>query len=292
VSIEISVLMSVRNGENHLHESIKSILNQSYKDFEFLIFNDGSVDKTKEILSKFAALDPRIKIYHNDYSAGLPHALNKLIKRSRGTYIARMDADDVAENNRLQTQLNFMRKNPSTDICFTKTNLILENGEFLCTKWFPKKIDSALLLLPYINYFVHPSCFLKKECFEKHGLYNEKFLKAQDWELWQRFIKKGVQFSYIPETLMNYRIVATSNSSSLSNSGNLESNWLKAKLFIINHHKLEALKFANKISKKNILNFYLYILVPRFIFTFLVILNKHLNKSSVHQKLLRQDDKQ
>jgi glycosyltransferase involved in cell wall biosynthesis len=291
MSVDVSVVMSVKNGEKYLIDSIESILNQTIKNFEFLIFDDGSFDKTSEILKKYEARDSRIKVFSCKDSIGLPNALNKLIKISAGDYIARMDSDDIAHHDRLKTQLYFMKNNPLIDICFTKTNLITENGIFLCEKWFPKNIKLAIFLMPYINYFVHPTCLAKKECFYKYGFYNKNFLKAQDWELWQRFISKGVRFGYISDTLMNYRIVLSGNSASLSNISYEDPNWLNAKLLIVNHRKLSAIRYFNKISKRNLFTFFIYMIVPRFIFIFYIIINKHINNQSVLRKLLDQDEK-
>ena len=101
----ISVLMSVYNGEKLLPRSIESILSQTHSDFEFLILNDGSVDRTESILNKFRDLDDRIKIFKNEKNLGLTKSLNQLIKISSGQIIARQDHDDVSLKNRFNNLL-------------------------------------------------------------------------------------------------------------------------------------------------------------------------------------------
>ena len=105
----ITVLMSVYNGEKYLKEAIDSVLSQTFKDFEVLIINDGSIDKTSKILKTYK--DPRIRIINNKKNIGLTKSLNKGLKLARGEYIARMDDDDVSKPNRLEKQFEFMEKN-------------------------------------------------------------------------------------------------------------------------------------------------------------------------------------
>jgi glycosyltransferase involved in cell wall biosynthesis len=291
VSPTISVIMSVKDGIKWIEESIDSVLEQSYKDFEFLILDDGSTDNTAKILDKYKNLDNRIKLYKNKNSEGLPSCLNKLISYARGTFIARMDADDICHLNRFECQLNFMIENPSIDVCFSNTNLILEDGSYLCKKWFPSNINVAIYILPYINYFVHPTCFIKKASFEQHGFYNINFLKAQDWELWKRFIVKKVKFALVPKTLLSYRLVENSNSASLSKSSSSEYSVYKANILIRNHHKLKSLKYIRRSSFKGFIKLLLPLLLPQFIFTLIVILNVKFNKNSVQQILMKQDGK-
>ena len=110
VQPEISVIMSVFNGARYLKKSIESILNQSYEDFEYVIIDDGSTDKSKIIIESFK--DPRIKLISNKQNIGLAASLNIGIQVSKGKYIARMDCDDVSATKRLENQLEYLIKNP------------------------------------------------------------------------------------------------------------------------------------------------------------------------------------
>ena len=92
----------------------------------------------------------------------------------------------MAHERRLEVQLSYMQVNPNIGLCFSSVNIILGSGEILCAKWNPRSVKTALRLLPYINYFVHPTAFLRREVYLQDGFYDEDFLKGQDWELWQR----------------------------------------------------------------------------------------------------------
>src|SRR5512134_3549033 len=101
----VSVVMSVYNGEKYLEEAVESILNQTFRDFEFIVVDDGSSDSTPRLLALYERRDPRVLIYRFDDNRGLSTALNFGIERARGKYIARMDADDISLPNRLQEQV-------------------------------------------------------------------------------------------------------------------------------------------------------------------------------------------
>ena len=103
--------MSVYNGEDYLAQAIDSVLNQTFLNWELIIINDCSTDKTGEILNEYALRDERIKVHTNEVNLRLPSSLNKALTLAQGKYIARMDADDICLPNRLQEQYNFMEKN-------------------------------------------------------------------------------------------------------------------------------------------------------------------------------------
>ena len=112
---KVTVLMPVYNCEKYLRESIESILNQTFKDFEFLIINDGSSDKSAEIVESYN--DNRINFVQNEKNIGLAASLNRGLDIAKGEYIARMDADDISLPERLEKQVRFMETNPQIGIC-------------------------------------------------------------------------------------------------------------------------------------------------------------------------------
>lgn len=285
----ISVIMSVRDADAWLVASLESILEQTFKGFEFLIMDDASNDHTASILYNFERNDSRIRVYSNKSPKGLPANLNFLIKKARGDYIARMDADDISHPDRLESQLTFMKQNKHVDLCFSEVNIILDEGEFLCKKWSPNNINMTLFMLPYINYFVHPTAFVKREVYLNNGLYNENFLKAQDWELWQRILKKGFIFSVIPKVLFDYRLRLNSSSASLSSSSRYGLYYFKAIVLIRNHRKLESINLFSKIPRNMLLKYIANLLVPQVIFNFAVIINSKFNKNSAAKKILQQN---
>ena len=287
---KISVIMSVKNGEKWLAESIKSIIKQTFKNFEFLIMNDCSDDKTHHILEYYSELDMRIKVFNNKKSIGLPASLNKLIKISKGQYIARMDADDVSYNTRLEKQLHYLEKNKKIDICFTDVNLITGNGNTICKKWVPKNIKVLLLIMPYINYITHPSVFLRKKIIDSFGCYNEKFLKGQDHELWNRYIRKNSKFFHIKEILIDYRIGIISNSSSLSSINRLDESSFIANILALNNQKLRSLIYIRKCKYNQLLKYFIKLIIPKYIFILFCIINVTFNKNAVINKLYKQND--
>src|SRR3989344_5781814 len=113
---KISVLMPAYNARKYIGEAIESILNQTFKDFEFIIINDCSTDKTKKIIEEYANKDARIKLINNATNLGLTKSLNIGLKEARGEYVARLDADDVALPERLEKQYEFMEKNKETTL--------------------------------------------------------------------------------------------------------------------------------------------------------------------------------
>jgi glycosyltransferase involved in cell wall biosynthesis len=190
---KISVLMPVYNGEKYIFYSIKSILDQSYKNFEFLIANDGSKDETLKIIKEFKKKDKRIKIINNNKNIGLTKSLNKLAKIAKGNFIARMDADDISHIERFSEQINWFKDNPKKILLGTSGIKIDEKGNIvrslnlksLCHKKILKK-------LTFNNFYLHSSTMFKKSLFLKVGGYRRFFKYAQDYDLWCRMSKYGL----------------------------------------------------------------------------------------------------
>jgi glycosyltransferase involved in cell wall biosynthesis len=283
--------MAAKNGERWLIPAVRSILEQTVTNLEFLVIDDGSSDNTKNILNDFAENDERIIVYSNVSSQGLPACLNALIKLSRGAYIARMDADDVAHPQRLEVQMSYMENHKSVGLCFSHANIILDSDEVLCYKWSPKSVKTTLFLLPYINYFVHPSVFARRVVYLEDCFYNEDFKKAQDWELWQRLRAKRVVFAIIPKVLLDYRLLLDSSSSSLSSSSSYGISYFKAMVLLRNRQKLKSIQFINKIPKIILFIYLINLAIPQWFFTLAVIVNSKLNKNSAVNVLLRQHKK-
>jgi len=180
---KITVLMAVFNGERYLRQSIESILNQTFYNFEFLIVNDASRDKTKEILEQYSNRDKRIRVLENKTNLGLTKSLNRGLKASQGKYIARMDDDDISSISRLEKQFLFMEQNQDVALCGSLGSIIDENGKEIGKKDLAIKDIKKKLL--FNNQFIHSSLFFRKGFF-----YNETFKKAQDYELVLRVASK------------------------------------------------------------------------------------------------------
>jgi len=184
---KISVVMSVYNGEKYLRGAIESILNQTFKDFEFIIINDGSIDRTSEILESYD--DPRIILVYQEH-LGLTKSLNKGITLAKGTYIARQDADDISLPERLEKQIEFLEKHKNVALLGTAANIIDERGFHFKTIEFPCDYSSIRKGMKKFNHFVHGSVMFKRQCFFEAGGYRELFPTAQDYDLWLRFVEK------------------------------------------------------------------------------------------------------
>ena len=192
---KITVLMSVYNGEKYLRESIDSILNQTFIDFEFLIINDGSTDSTRDIILSY--VDPRITLIDNEENIGLSKSLNRVIQQARGEYIARQDGDDVSHPMRLENQYNFICKE-DCDVVFCRYDYLDWNGKQL--SWISpfftnENLFNALIALN--DPIAHGSVMMKKDSIIKAGGYNERFLFSQDYELWLRLLSMGKQISCV-----------------------------------------------------------------------------------------------
>jgi len=181
--IESSIIMSTFNHEKSLPLAIKSILNQNYENFEFLILNDNSTDRTKKILDNFKKKDPRIKVFNNSENLGLTKSLNVLIKESKGDFIFRQDSDDISLPNRLTKQVRLLR-HPNNHACVTRA----------VNSFTLKKIPNISYYFPYKlvmhlkNPFVHGTLGIKKEVLYDVGLYDETFYYAQDYNLYKKLI--------------------------------------------------------------------------------------------------------
>jgi len=191
----ISVLMSVKNGEDYLEESIKSILNQSYKNFEFLICDDGSTDKSLAICNKFAEKDVRVKVISNVQTIGLTKSLNKLIEVSNGEIIARQDADDISHKERLSRQLNIYNKG---------YNIVTSRAKILMSKRTKPRLSFFIpnkLIIKLKNPFVHGSLFMNKKLLIDIGCYDENFYYSQDYKLFWDLIHKNNKIKVIYKPL-------------------------------------------------------------------------------------------
>jgi glycosyltransferase involved in cell wall biosynthesis len=198
----VSVLMPVYNGEAFIRQSIECILNQTYSDFEFIIVNDGSTDKTLDIINSFN--DQRI-ILINQQNSGVAKALNKGLKHSSGKYIARLDADDLCTPDRLEIQLNFIKNNPEYIAIGSDVNYIDEEGNFIFRYYNPayeyEEIKKNILgCCP----FVHSSVIFLKQPVIEIGGYPEKAHSFEDHLLWAKIIKHGKIYN-MKNVLVSYR---------------------------------------------------------------------------------------
>lgn len=211
----ISVIMSTyKEDERLLRESIESILNQTYRDFEYIIILDyPDNDVHKSVIEEYALKDDRIHFYINEKNMGLTDSLNRGLSLCHGEYIARMDADDISLPDRLERQMKYLEKN-HYDLIGGITEMINENGSLLYSiksvPTDPKKINKALR---YSQCIAHPTWLGKKEVFEKNAGYRHMPL-CEDYDFTLRAVLNGFVISNLNEPVLKYRM--TSNSISRS----------------------------------------------------------------------------
>ena len=200
---KISVIMSVYNSEKYLVESIESILNQTFEDFEFIIINDGSTDGSLDIIKKYQKKDKRIILIDNKKNLGLIKSLNKGLEKSRGKYIARMDSDDISLHERFKKQINFLEHNESVFLIGTEGYNIDEFGN-LTTK--ARRLDNFSEIrkkLPKVDLFCHPSVMFRNE---GNIFYREKAIYCEDYDLWLRPLSEGKVLVNLKKDLIRYRV--------------------------------------------------------------------------------------
>jgi glycosyltransferase involved in cell wall biosynthesis len=204
----ISVLMPVYNAEKYVYEAIDSILKQTYRNFELLIFDDASTDSSKQIISSFH--DPRIQLVSSAINTGYVKHLNDGLNLARGKYIARMDADDIAQTNRFQLQLSYLEQHQAVGVCGSWIEFI---GDKVGVQDFPVcHRDIVTHLLLYGNAMAHPAVMIRKAVLDEHAItYDSSLEPAEDYDLWQRLVPY-TQLHNIPQSLLKYRVHGSSES--------------------------------------------------------------------------------
>ena len=212
VAPEISVLMAVYNTPRHyLDEAIRSILSQSYTDFELIIVDDGSNEETRSQLLEYGASDPRVRLHSLPANIGLTRALNIGLRLARGTYVARQDADDLSHPSRIEETLRFMDCYPEFAAVGTDALLIGSTGNSLGVT----KIDPGLTELRRRNILIHGSIMFRREVFATLQGYDERMHLSQDYELYLRMIRKhGLRLGVLTKPLYTLRLHSGSLSSS------------------------------------------------------------------------------
>ena len=207
----ISVILPVYNAGKFLSASIESILNQTHRNFELIILNDGSTDESEQIVKSFN--DPRIRYFEHP-NMGLANTLNKGIALSAGEFIARQDNDDISYPDRLKLQLDFLKNNPQFAIVGSHARIVNENGIDTGRKHtHPLKSCHLKFDLVFDNPFVHSSVMFRKQLIQDTGNYISDSNFFEDHNLWSR-VSRNFKVANIPEILLDYREVSTGMSKS------------------------------------------------------------------------------
>lgn len=196
----ISVIMSTYNEEKYIETSLKSLLNQTFKEFEIIIVDDASTDHTRQLIEGLQ--DERIHLLCNEENQGLTKNLNKALKYAKGKYIARMDGDDIAFSKRFEKQYQYMEKHPDTMLvsCYTKSF-----GDSDLVFALPDKSDVLKVRMLVRPVYAHPGFMMRRELIEAGYRYNEEYRTAQDYEFASR-VAEQYKIGLVPEVLLFYRV--------------------------------------------------------------------------------------
>ncbi len=201
----ISVVMPVFNGARYLRGAVRSILAQNFADLELVAVNDGSTDHSDRILEEFATLDPRVRVIHLP-NGGIVAALTAGLAAARAPVIARMDADDLADPDRLRRQLDYLRAHPDCVALGTAARLIDASGRVIGFRPVPTTHEAIVedLLSGNGAAIIHPAAMFKRSALDRVGGYDASFCRAEDLDLYFRLAAFG-KLENLPEPLLDYR---------------------------------------------------------------------------------------
>ncbi|MFZ2072737.1 MAG: glycosyltransferase family 2 protein [Minisyncoccia bacterium] len=199
----VSVLMPAYNAEKYIGEAIESILNQTFTDFELIISDDLSIDKTWEVIQDYAKKDKRISIYKNKKNLYIAENRNVLVRKAKGKYIAWQDADDISLVDRIEKQYEFMEQNPRVGIIGGYLQFFDEKGIKSIRKYATTDSELRKNIFRF-SPVAQPTAMIRSECFKKTGLYNPKYPPAEDIDMSFR-IGSCFEFSNIPQITLKYR---------------------------------------------------------------------------------------
>ncbi len=209
---KISVITTVYNCENYLKQSIESILNQTFKDFEYIIVNDGSTDGTSALIREFASKDNRIIHIDNKTNLGRVNSLNTALEKTRGEYIALQDADDISIPDRFEKQFSFLSNNP--DYVLVGSNIIVvdEFGNYISEPERPEDDLEAKFSLIFRCTFANPSIMYRKKVIEENKInYEKNFISAEDYRIITKISQYGKVYN-LKHPLVKYRKHSLNNS--------------------------------------------------------------------------------
>jgi glycosyltransferase involved in cell wall biosynthesis len=242
--VKISVILTVFNGERFLAEAIQSILDQTYRNFELIIIDDGSTDGSLDIIGGFS--DDRIKLVVNETNKGQSYSRNKGNELARGEYIAIMDSDDIALLQRLEKQVSFLESNPNISLCSAQATLIDENSIPFGEKKTPESDWEIKLKLLFYCPIIHPTVMFRKTDFLNNNLvYDEHFVYAQDFDLWSRAMEK-LNFYGIQENLLLFRF---KHAGSISNANVIQQSAYAKQIIERNMKKYVGINYSDPKSE-------------------------------------------
>lgn len=220
----VSVIISTYNRANYLEKAINSVLEQSYKDIELIIIDNGSIDETPKIIFELSKKDNRIKIITNKINLKRGQSANRGIKEARGRYIARLDDDDYwIDPKKIEKQINFLEEHPDYVLVGGGMIVIDKDGKELFKCLFPEKDQDIKNSILFDNLFAHSSVVFRKDAWEKAGgYYNGEINLPEDWDLWLKLGKIGKFYNF--QEYFLYYLQAGQNTFGQNSIKNLKIN--------------------------------------------------------------------
>ena len=213
---KVSIVMSSYNHVRFIEKCIESVIHQTFQDWEFIIFDDCSTDNTYQIAKKYE--NKKIKVYKSPYNRGMVQNNNEAIKLSKGQYVSHLNSDDFWDSAKLEKQVGFLDKNSTYGAVFTDINLINEKDKIISDtdfasfrKKFVTESRDRFQWLHYWFYYGNCLCYtsslIRKECFNKIGLYNPAYIVLLDFDMWIRICMAGYEIYVLQEKLTNFRLL-------------------------------------------------------------------------------------
>ena len=244
---KISIILPVYNTDRYLDESVQSILNQTFKDFELIIIDDSSTDNSVRIINKYLK-DKRICFIQNKENKGISYNRNLGLKTSRSNFVAIADSDDINYATRLEKQYNFLQENEHISIVGSYVHLIDENGNIFELMKKPTAPEDILAVCFFMGPFVQPSTMFRKDRIMAIGAYREKYTVTQDIDLYFRILFSGLKGANLPIPLVKFR-----------KHGNSTDRYYRKKGKTSFRLKKEMIKkFSLKLSLKEKISMYIH----------------------------------
>lgn len=279
----VSVIMPVYNAAPFLEESVQSILNQTYKNFRLIIINDSSTDSSLEIATKLQKKYPnqiRLISLKKRLNRGGDSCANIGIRIATGTYIARMDADDISHPTRLEKQVKFLENNRDIFMVGASAYVINKNGYKIGEKNMLTSNDEIYKQYMTFHPMVHSTVMFRNKI-NKGNFYLQRFSRNNDYYTFFDLIARGYKFANLPEKLLKYRIYG--NNDSLKNIKKSFFNTLRARLLILKKYSY-SLNFS--IVVKNVLQIIIVSLLPeRFTYVIYLISRGIINENNIKKKI-------
>lgn len=201
---EVSVIIGTYNGESRISKTIDSILNQTFQDFELIICDDASTDQTVDVIEKYIENDPRIILIKNSTNQKLSITLNHCLSIAKGEFIVRIDDDDIAHKDRIQYQIDFMKKHPEYVVLGTSRNLFDQNGIWGCD--IRPEGEITVIDIALGKSFIHPSVMMRKKVLDEVNGYTvgKNVERTEDLDLWYKILSQGYKGFSTNRVLLDY----------------------------------------------------------------------------------------